>query len=249
VQQSLSGITLFGQVQIDKLASTASATVGPDQPGQATGNVTVGRVTVVGQQAAIDQQGIHLLGQSAPLPPPASGSGTGSGLPLPGVVRAVPAPAPPAAAVSPAQQFLSQLQAAGITIRLLTADDEPGDGQVAYRSSAVEVSEKLPDGTTVSIVLGQLSLDATSHSESGLGAGFLFDDIGGVAAGSAAEAPASGGGAVGTALNRRLVSLLTTPHAVLYGLLALFLLSSLMGSVIGTLRPGARPRAATLVRL
>jgi hypothetical protein len=100
----------------------------------------------------------------------------------------------------------------------------------------------------VSVLLGALSLNATSHSQAGLEAGSLFGDQGGTGAGNAG---AGGGGAGGAAaaVKGRLVGLLTTPHALLFGLLALFLLSSLTGSVIATTRSRARPRTATLVRL
>lgn len=124
VAQRLQGVVIAGVIDIGAIDSTVTTNAVSGRPGAAAGTLTVSGVTVAGQAATIDQSGIHLAGQTVPLP------------------------------LDQAAQVLQQLQQAGLSVKLLAPAQEVTAGHSGYDGAAIEVTETAPDGSAWSIRLG-----------------------------------------------------------------------------------------------
>lgn len=222
VTDRLQGVTIAGVVDIGSIDSTATTRAVPGSPGSATGSLAVGDVTVAGQPAAIDQNGIHLLGQDVPLP------------------------------LDPAEQALQQLQQAGLSIRLLKPEQVAAVGHAAYTGSAIQVTETSPqDGSGFSILLGPARASAVAVPfQAFVPASFPLGAVGGGGTPVLASLPASTGQPPAPPAAHpggsmfRVAGLALTPKALLLALLGLLELCLLAaGAVVLWPRTQAPPTA------
>ncbi len=214
VTQRLQGVVIAGVIDIGAIDSTVSTTAVPARPGSATGRLVLSGVTVAGQAAAIDQDGIHLAGQSVPLP------------------------------LDTAQQVLQQLQQAGLTVKLLAPTPEVNAGHSSYDGAAVQVTETAPDGSAISIRLGGARSSAVAVPFSvpalgslGFGGSAVTIPTGSLPPAAAPPPPPAGG----SRIVLRLAGLELTPLQVLIALAALVEVGLLGGTA--TLLWPARVRA------
>jgi hypothetical protein len=129
-ESRLSGIELFGVVRIESLVATAQSLAPSGGAARSSGTLSLSGVTVLGRAAAIDQAGVHLVGQGTSLSP----------------------------IVSPAQQALDNLQQAGVVIRLLPVSRVDDATRSTYEGQALLVQATTPGGPGFAAQLGHLDL-------------------------------------------------------------------------------------------
>lgn len=274
VHQDLQDVTLLGAIKVAKIDSVAQATAVAGQPGEAQGQTSLSGISVLGQAATIDAGGIHLLGQTVPLPqlpipspPPVALPSLPAVPPVPGLpvqppgIGPAPAGSAPPAQESPAQRWLDSLRVLGITIRLATESKVQDQGQAGYQATALEVSQRLSDGTTATVRLGGLAVQAIAQPEQAIGQGSLFSSgrsaLGGAGGLPVSSAHPTGSSSKGPSAGARpqpgplsvLVGLPLTPRGLLLGLLGLFDLALLIAIVTLLMPRRPRPPGATLVGL
>ncbi|HEX6489230.1 MAG TPA: hypothetical protein VF137_10240 [Candidatus Dormibacteraeota bacterium] len=125
VETRLQGVVIGGVLDIGAIDSRVTTAAISGSPATATGTLAVSGVTVAGVPASIDQEGIHLAGQTLPLP------------------------------LDPADQALQQLQQAGIAVRLLAPAKHVAKGDSSYSGSTIQVTlTSAQDGSSISVLLG-----------------------------------------------------------------------------------------------
>lgn len=125
------GISIAGVLKIDSVTSTATATTSGDR-GDGEGHTTVSGVTVAGQPASIDENGLHLADQQ--------------GVPIGAVANQV------------ADQAL---KAAGITVTATKPSKEVDGGTVTVNAGVVVIGYKTDQGP-FTVTLGGASATARS---------------------------------------------------------------------------------------
>jgi len=215
----ISSVSIAGVVDIASVTAGATARAAAGRPGDATGSLTLGAVTVAGVPASIDAAGVHLAGQAVPLGP----------------------------ATSAAQAALDNLRQAGITIRLLPPATVARQGQVTYTGSALEVAMPLPQGAPqFTFDLGRLSLSALAIHEAQLPAvpvlpaSEVVTTIPGTAGVPGTSGPMPAGQPSGPAASGlrgpALARLALVPRPVLFALFAIFE-AAMLGSVAALVWP------------
>ena len=223
IGERLQGVVIDGLLDIESIASTVTVRAAAGSRGVPAGHLTVSGVTVAGQPATIDEAGVHLAGQTLPLP------------------------------LDPAQQALQQLQQAGISVRLLQPQEVASSGYGSYAGSAIQVTLASPqDGSGFSAMLGPAGASAVAvpfqtllPARLPLGgttatAGSSTSELPSAAAPAASRSPGS------TTSVIRLLGLTLTPRALLLALLALLELSLLAAGVLLFWPARAAPPAPTL---
>jgi hypothetical protein len=220
VTQRLQGVVLAGVIDIGAVDSTVTTSAVAGRPGAATGTLSVSGVTVAGQAATIDQNGIHLAGQTLPLP-------TGQ-----------------------AQQVLQQLQQAGLEVKLLAPAPLVAQGHSSYDGAALQVTETAPDGSSVSVRLGGARASAVAvpfsvppPASAGFGGPSLAAPAGTLPAAAPPPAGAAGGG---SRIVLRLAGFALTPLQLLIALAALLEALLLAGAVTVLWPHRTAPPAPTL---
>jgi len=231
VTERLQGVVIAGAIDIGAIDSTVTTTAVSGHLGAATGTLSVSGVTVAGQPATIDQGGIHLAGQSVPLP------------------------------LDPAQQVLQQLRQAGLEVKLLAPVLEVKAGHSAYDGAAVEITETFPDspvsqipggsGSGISIRLGgaRASAVAVPFTVPGLPSlGFSAPAVGAPAGSVPPPAPpAAPGSSGGSQVVLRFAGLTLTPLQLLIALASLLELA-LLGGLATMLWPARVSEPAPTLR-